>query len=40
MMIEATEFEKSEEQIYPMNGIKIDKGSFRIEETKKNYFGQ
>ncbi len=37
MMIEATEFEKSEEQIYPMNGIKIDKGFYTVFELKRRY---
>ena len=37
MMIEATEFERSEEQIYPMNGIKIDKGFYTVFELKRRY---
>lgn len=37
MMIEETESERNEEQIYPMNGIKIDKGFYTVFELKRRY---
>ncbi|WP_158591201.1 hypothetical protein [Roseburia sp. 1XD42-69] len=37
MMIERKEFERDEEQIYPMNGIKIDKGFYTDFELKRRY---